>query len=178
VRVIPHDSLVAAPWANGGGITREIAAERDADGILWRLSLADVGAEGPFSAFAGLQRILTVIEGAGMVLETPGAPIAAAPLAPVRFAGDLAVTGRLPHGPIRDLNVIWRPGRVEAGVTVHSGPGDIAPAGGGGAVFLVSGAARIGGRLLAPLTTVLDPDQPVVAEPGAQALCITLRRRP
>lgn len=70
--MIPYDTLVAAPWANGGGITREIAALRGAGGILWRISLADVDAEGPFSVFAGLRRILTVIEGAGMVLEDPG----------------------------------------------------------------------------------------------------------
>lgn len=178
MRLIPCDALVATPWANGGGITREIAAERDAEGILWRISLADVGSEGPFSHFPGLHRILTVIEGAGMVLDTAGAPMIAAPMAPVSFAGDLAVTGRLPHGPIRDLNVIFRPGHTDARVTARTGPAEIAPSAGPAVVFVVSGEARIGARRLAPLTSVIDADEPVVLGPTAQVLRIALRRKP
>ena len=177
MRVIAHDDLVAAPWANGGGITREIAAERDADGILWRISLADVASEGPFSHFAGLHRILTVIVGDGMVLETADAPLVAAPLAPVSFAGDLAVTGRLPHGPIRDLNVIFRPDRIDAKVEVHSGPSKIVPVAAPHIVFVVVGEARIADRTLGPLTTVMDAEGPIVLGPDAQVLHIELRQK-
>ncbi|WP_323037055.1 HutD family protein [Pararhodobacter sp.] len=174
MRVITYDQLVAAPWANGGGITREIAAQRDEDGLIWRISLADVSSEGPFSSFAGLHRILTVIDGAGMVLETADAPIPAAPLAPVSFKGDLPVIGRLPEGPIRDLNVIFRPDRIAADVEVLRGPCEISPERDGTVLFVVAGAARSGTQTLAPLTTVFDATEPVVLSQDARALRITL----
>lgn len=106
MRLITPDAFVTQPWQNGGGVTHEVA--RAASGVpFWRVSIAEVAADGPFSAFPGLTRILTVIEGAGMVLETPGEPLAARPMQPVRFAGDVPVTGRLVAGPVRDLNLIF-----------------------------------------------------------------------
>ena len=64
------------PWKNGAGSTREIL--RDAgdglEGFGWRLSIADVGAPGPFSAFSGYQRVITVLEGEGMRLTVDGEP--------------------------------------------------------------------------------------------------------
>ena len=37
---------------------------------MWRLSIAEVDEDGPFSLFEGMARILTVIDGKGMVLES------------------------------------------------------------------------------------------------------------
>ncbi len=177
MQVILYDALVATPWVNGGGITREIAAKREADSIVWRISLADIQSEGPFSHFAKLHRILTVIAGEGMVLETDHGPLIAAPLVPISFAGDMAVTGRLPHGPIRDLNVIFHPDHIGAEVSVHTGPAEITPAGATDVVFVVSGNARIGDNALDPLATVVDFHEAVVLAEDAQALHITLRRK-
>jgi uncharacterized protein len=106
------------PWKNGGGTTHEIA-RNDQDGkMIWRLSIAEVTSDGPFSAFPGLSRILTVIEGAGLCLETPDARLDARPLAPVAFSGDLPVSSRMIDGPIRDFNVIYDCRRITAAVTV------------------------------------------------------------
>lgn len=174
MQVIPYKSLTATPWVNGGGITREIAAERDDHGILWRISLADVSQEGPFSHFAGLQRILTVFDGGGMLLETSDGPLTAAPMMPLPFAGDLPVEGRLPFGPIRDLNVIFRAAHILADVRALKGPTRILPEPQRQILFLVAGAAQIGERSLPALTTILDPDAPVDLGPEASALHITL----
>ncbi|MFT3672511.1 HutD family protein [Aestuariivirga sp.] len=66
--IIRRSQFQTVPWNNGGGITHEVARE-DEDGKLhWRLSLAEVGRDGPFSLFPGLARILTVIDGVGMDL--------------------------------------------------------------------------------------------------------------
>ena len=57
----------AVPWKNGGGVTREIAAWPPGSGFddfAWRVSMAEVREDGPFSNFAGVDRILTVLEGA------------------------------------------------------------------------------------------------------------------
>ncbi|PVH30250.1 HutD family protein [Pararhodobacter oceanensis] len=176
MQVIPYESLTAIPWVNGGGITREIAAERDASGILWRISLADVSREGPFSNFAGLQRILTVFHGDGLLLETDDGPLTAVPMMPLPFAGDLAAFGRLQFGPIRDLNVIYRPSRIVASVHPVSGPAILTPASQSQFVFLVSGEAVCAGRALAPLTTVIDPEAPIELAAGAKALQIILAK--
>ena len=75
VKVWRAADYVRMPWKNGGGSTEEIT--RDAghglDGFGWRLSIADIAESGGFSTFAGYQRVITVIQGAGMVLTVePG----------------------------------------------------------------------------------------------------------
>ena len=42
MQIIRREDLVATPWKNGGGITHEIARVSDGDGLLWRLSVAEV----------------------------------------------------------------------------------------------------------------------------------------
>ncbi|MBK5332899.1 MAG: HutD family protein, partial [Ilumatobacteraceae bacterium] len=37
------------PWANGLGSTSVVARRPDDDGWVWRISLADVVSDGPFS---------------------------------------------------------------------------------------------------------------------------------
>ena len=65
------------PWKNGGGSTTEIAICPEGSGIpggqfRWRVSIADVVADGPFSRFSGYDRHIMVVEGAGMTLNTRG----------------------------------------------------------------------------------------------------------
>ncbi|HLD69115.1 MAG TPA: HutD family protein [Pseudomonas sp.] len=105
------------PWKNGGGSTREIT--RDAGeglaGFGWRLSIADIDESGDFSRFTGYQRIITVLEGAGMALRVDGQP--SRPLLafdPFAFAGDSQVACTLLDGPIRDFNLIYAPQRYRA----------------------------------------------------------------
>lgn len=112
-----------------------------------------------------------------MTLETASGLLVAASLTPISFVGELAVRGRLPHGSIRNLNVIFRPERIEAEVQVRTGPTEIVPAAASDVIFMVSGDARVGKRMLSPLTTLIDPGEPIALRPGAQALHITLVRK-
>jgi len=105
------------PWKNGGGSTEEIT--RDAgeglDGFGWRLSIADIGESGGFSVFAGYQRIITVLQGAGMVLNVDGQDTPSLlPTDPFAFSGDSQVSCTLIDGPIRDFNLIYSPKRYSA----------------------------------------------------------------
>lgn len=120
-RIIPPDQFLTSRWKNGGGVTHEIARADGPDRWLWRISIAEVARDGPFSYFPGMARILTVIEGEGMVLETPDGDLSAEPLLPVRFSGETPVHGRLKDGPIRDLNVIFDPTIVQASVEIWNG---------------------------------------------------------
>ncbi len=105
------------PWKNGGGSTEEIT--RDAgeglDGFGWRLSIADIGESGGFSTFAGYERIITVLQGAGMTLQVDGQRTRALlPLDPFAFSGASLVSCSLIDGPIRDFNLIYAPDRYSA----------------------------------------------------------------
>ncbi len=64
----------ATRWRNGGGMTRELAAWPTDGDWQWRMSVAEVGASGPFSRFEGVTRWFAVLQGAGVTLDvrTPG----------------------------------------------------------------------------------------------------------
>jgi environmental stress-induced protein Ves len=103
------------PWRNGGGVTAEIAVVPGAGEFDWRVSMAEVTADGAFSVFPGVDRVLTVIAGDGLTLDVEGRP-AAPGHEPFAFRGDVPCFARLTAGPITDLNVMTRRGRCRAAV--------------------------------------------------------------
>lgn len=114
VRQIPADSIAPTPWRNRGGQTRELLTRPEADPWQLRISLADIDADGPFSAFPDVQRWFGVVAGAGVVLHfgdggelrvTPDSP-------PLCFDGAGAPECRLIDGRTRDLNLMVRQGRA------------------------------------------------------------------
>ncbi|MFJ4372784.1 HutD family protein [Pseudomonas japonica] len=112
------------PWKNGGGSTEEITrdAGQGLEGFGWRLSIADIGESGDFSSFAGYQRIITVLQGDGMVLQVDGQPSRALlPFDAYVFSGESQVSCRLLGGPIRDFNLIYAPQRYRARLQWFSG---------------------------------------------------------
>lgn len=102
------------PWRNGGGWTTEIARDPPGEGEFdWRVSIAGIDADGPFSAFEGCERSLVLLDGAGMELRIDGAPTLVDRRGQVlSFDGGSAVQCRLLDGPTRDFNVITRRGRA------------------------------------------------------------------
>ncbi|WP_414627933.1 HutD family protein [Methylobacterium ajmalii] len=101
------------PWKNGGGETVEVAvhpAVPGLDGFDWRVSMATVAADGPFSCFPGIDRTLAVLDGAGLDLsvEGQGAHRLMPATAPLAFPGDVPAFARLVGGPVTDLNVMTR----------------------------------------------------------------------
>ncbi len=115
------------PWANGRGVTTELIRV-DRDGALdWRLSMAQVVEDGPFSRLPGVARNLTVIEGPGFDLVGPQVRLAARLLEPVAFSGDAQVSAVGVSGPSVDFNVMTA-GRT-AKVRVVRGRQVLQPAG-------------------------------------------------
>ncbi|WP_329234159.1 HutD family protein [Streptomyces canus] len=117
----------SVPWKNGGGMTREVASgtvqvpmasAEITDGFDWRVSVADVDEEGSFSAFPGIDRVITLVEGEGMVLTVDGTPHAVGPLSPFAFSGDAATDCRLEAGAVRNVNVMTRRSRATATVRI------------------------------------------------------------
>jgi len=161
VRALPASERVAVPWKNGGGVTREIAAwpvGADMGDFVWRVSLADVDADGPFSAFAEVDRILTMVEGEGMDLTVGGEHRRVdTRYAPQGFPGDLPTDCRLLGGPVVNLNVMWhRGGGAAPTVTVvHSRLPITVPAGPAVLVVALDGTAEVAGQTLGRYDAVL-----------------------
>ena len=107
-------TIAPQPWKNGAGLTREIAfGGASSSEFDWRISLAEVERDAPFSAFPGVERCIVLLRGAGMQLRSTDGAIDHAlttPLAPFRFTGDVALTASLVDGPSSDFNVMTRRG--------------------------------------------------------------------
>jgi environmental stress-induced protein Ves len=128
-RITPLDpaSYRRVPWKNGGGVTTDIAFE----GEMWRFSRTPITAAGPFSDYAGFDRLQVLIAGSGLVLQTPDGEIdVRTPFRPVRFAGETPITSRLEAGPVEVINLMGERSRVrldlavlQAGVRLALAPG-------------------------------------------------------
>lgn len=172
-KIIRPEAFIATQWKNGGGVTREVARRDDDRGLLWRLSIADVASDGPFSRFDGLSRILTVIDGAGLRLAIPDGVLMAPPLKPVAFAGDVPVDCTLIGGAVRDFNLIYDATRIGATVTVTSARFDASEF---SAVLALTDGVLADGTPLPIEGVALGHGQIRIAD-GGRALRVTLIER-
>jgi environmental stress-induced protein Ves len=145
MRVLRAADRIATPWKNGGGHTREVAVSppgADLDSFEWRISLAQIAADGPFSTFPGVDRVLTVIKGEGLLLTVDDRMLALdAASPPLAFPGEARVSARLTDGAINDLNVMVRRDKWRARTRR----------------LTVAGASDVAARARVTLVLVLDP---------------------
>lgn len=147
-RHFPRDRFVSMPWKNGGGLTREIFRfpETAAD-WQWRISIAEIAADGPFSAFPGCDRELLLLSGAGMRLQFAGrSETLQTPYDSLRFSGEETVDAFLLDGPTLDFNAIWRRDAVAITLERRAMAGSlwcIAEPGVSWFVYFLSGRGRI-----------------------------------
>jgi uncharacterized protein len=118
VKIVRVGAYRTTAWKNGGGSTTEIAVEPSGaslDNFDWRVSMARVASDGPFSEFACIDRTLAVVEGYGLSLTIgDAAPVVLDSRSePMPFPGDRPTSARLLAGEIVDLNVMTRRGRFE-----------------------------------------------------------------
>ena len=117
------DAIAPTPWKNGAGWTRELAfGGADRSAFDWRLSVAEVERDAPFSAFPGIDRHIVLLSGAGMRLRSPDGRIDHAltdALVPFAFAGEAALTATLIDGASRDFNVMTRRGAFRSELRGH-----------------------------------------------------------
>lgn len=127
IQAFDRAALQATPWRNGGGLTREIACVPPGaglDGFDWRISIARIDRPGPFSEFTGVDRQITLLEGAGVLLRPQGEATAwrlDQPGRPLAFAGECPLWADLLGGPCEDLNVMTRRTRCRSEVLLCSG---------------------------------------------------------
>jgi environmental stress-induced protein Ves len=123
--IVRLKDLEETPWKNGKGVTREIAHAQIDGQNVWRLSMADVVEDGAFSDFAGVTRILTVINGGGATLKSDQGDLRADLWIPVQFDGALKIFASLDDDPLTDLNLMFDPAVCDGKVDVLRGPCDL-----------------------------------------------------
>lgn len=116
MRIVRRDSFVRMPWKNGQGLTEEVMASPAGSGTAgfdWRISIAHVAADGPFSLFAGVDRTIALLDGPGLALDLPEGrvEVLAPDGAPFSFPGEWEISSRNLGGATIDLNVMTRRGR-------------------------------------------------------------------
>jgi hypothetical protein len=167
--------LPATPWKNGGGLTREVLwqpAGASLDDFDWRVSVAQIDSDGPFSAFPGIDRVITLIDGVGVQLRSEGGQVQhrlSTPLSPFAFSGDLAIQGHLLDGACQVFNVLTRRSVCRAQVQVVRSACDW-PAHSQGLFMALQGQWQIGG----------DEAQPLMPQQGLwwQGVALSWQLRP
>ena len=161
------------PWRNGGGTTREYLAGPYGDGFEWRLSVAEVAADGPFSSFPGIDRILVLLDGKGMTLAFEDATVPLLRhLDHHRFAGEASVQATLVDGPTRDLNLFWLRDRWTAEVHVLRTPCTL-PVGALVLAYVAEGHAMVDGQQVAQ-GDLCSTGEPLPAEGDATLVVFAL----
>ena len=109
MRVVAASENRRVRWKNDGGWTTEIARDPlDGERFRWRISIAEIERDGPFSSFPGIDRDLLLLDGSGIELDIDDAPPRrlAQRFERVHFPGESRVDRRLLAGPTRDFNVM------------------------------------------------------------------------
>ena len=188
--LIPSNEYRRERWKNGLGWTREILRSPDSgDDWDWRLSIAEVDKDGPFSAFPGVDRELVLLAGEGMRLcfEDGERVELLPPHDRIRFAGERALQAELIAGPTQDFNLMWKRDRVEASLLHRPLVGPMlffAEAGVHWVVHVMSGRAQFKDRL--PIHVLEQGDTAVIdasgsgrmlIEGGGELLLVRIQRR-
>ncbi len=175
-------ALAALPpeaWRNGGGVTRTLAAHANA----WRVSVAEVERDGPYSRFAGMTRVSFVLRGAGVVLHEGALEVSLTPNEAVEYTGDAAWNARLVGGPVTVLNVMSAAQKYRVAVRAL-GAGARVAAGDVALVLVLDGTCDISGgsaehtRLAsgeyATFANLREPLRVAPATRGARIVLVTL----
>lgn len=106
-------SIPTQPWKNQAGTTRHIAS-----GQGWRVSVAEVGRDAPFSVFPNTQRHSVVIEGDGLELRNTDRPVDLLPHVVSSYEGGIEWQCHLLGNPATVLNIICENGVATADISV------------------------------------------------------------
>jgi len=109
MKLLSRASREVRPWKNACGVSEDIivAPTVDASGDPpWRVALATVDRDVPFSSFRGMDRILMPISGAGMELAVDGELRRLARYSVLAFPGEASVAAHNVRTPLQDINVM------------------------------------------------------------------------
>jgi uncharacterized protein len=146
--------LLAQPWKNGGGVTREIVSWPPGSTVShfdWRISIAHIASSGLFSIFPGVDRVITLLEGAGVALKAVDGSVnhrLDQPLWPFAFKGEVPMQADLLGPDCHDFNVMTRRSACSASVQVLNRSARL-PSGSHGLLLACCGQWEANGQTLA-----------------------------
>ena len=124
MKIFSRINFKEMPWSNGGGTTTELL--RLEDPFVFRLSVAKVEQDGPFSLFPMIDRTLFLLSGTGFSLNDI---VLDKKFSPLSFKGEMPIYCSLLNGPSQDFNVMidrrWGKSHCqilnrEADMTIHA----------------------------------------------------------
>ncbi len=151
-RLIRFKDLPSMPWKNGGGSTVELHTAPQGATIAdfdFRISVATVSQDGPFSIFPDIDRTLALVDGQGLTLHIAGEPdIAIDEAHPyTSFPGEVSIHATVNNGTTMDFNVMTHRGRCSHTFEVSHGTSyKVVPRGDFTLLFIAEGAGVMIGR--------------------------------
>jgi len=124
IQIIRYIECESSLWKNGGGSTKQLLiSPKDADltNFDYRISIATISSDGPFSQFPSIDRQLCILEGAGVKLKMMSNDAAEANELILRpnepafcFSGETQIESQLLDKQIIDFNVMTKRGKYRA----------------------------------------------------------------
>ena len=142
-------TLVPQPWKNGAGTMRDIAVVppgASMNDFDWRVSVAEVTRDAPFSAFPGVDRWIALLSGGGMHLRSADAGIDRRldRIGDVfAFSGDAAIDSTLIADRSEAFNLLVRRGSGRGEVLSLTQAAELGPAD-AGVLLCCEGEWRVG----------------------------------
>jgi len=186
IDLLPAASHRREPWKNGVGWTHEVLRHPATGDWDWRVSVAEVCSDGPFSTFPGCEREIVLVSGLGMDLhfDDGGTHRLEPPHGRLRFSGERPVSARLVEGPTTDFNLIWKRDTVDAQLLHRPIVGPMLFFGESGVTWLLHVLAgqvcTSAGRLEAgdAARMAIGPGERQALDGGGELLIAKLRSRP
>ncbi len=168
MQIIRRGEFREGRWRNGMGASWEIATDPpDGEDFGWRLAIARIDKDVPFSNYPGVDRIFTLFEGDGLDLDFEGRPALAVErlFVPHPYPCDVPTFCRLRNGPCHALNLFTRRGLWSAKADVVSNGAEITHDG-PMLFFAFEGAADVNGQTLGQGDAAIAADRAMLGTEG------------
>ena len=124
IQIIRYEECESSLWKNGGGSTKQLMIwpkGAELSNFDFRISIATISSDGPFSLFHGIDRQLCILEGEGVKLHIKGNDLGQSDEIVLRpndppfcFSGETQIESKLLDNQVVDFNVMTRCGNYTA----------------------------------------------------------------
>ncbi len=118
IKTLKFSDYQKQTWKNGQGVTFEIARDVQ-EPFRWRISMADIKTDGPFSLFPNYERHIMTLDGGPVTLTSQsGTTKKLRPFENYIFSGDESIHA-IVDSPAQDLNVMVLKNKMRAQIETY-----------------------------------------------------------